>query len=262
MVARPVELALLPPMNMRHGLLALLLAPALAAAAAAAETILVIGDSHSAGSFGQNLDDVLRRTAGNRVATYGVCSARPQSYLSETPHSCGYLFRDFDKKPPAKWLGGRVYKATVSDGKGGTREVTMVKTPSLAQLLTDHVPTLTVVELGANLPLSEESIKKTLELIHKNNSACVWIGPPNMRNPTPAQVDSVYAILRKNKVTAGVSLEDARKDSCLLIDSLSFAYLRYPATGGDGTHYGGALSSLGAKWGADAATAVLDAFKP
>ncbi len=247
---------------MRHVPLALLLATVCVLPAAAADTILVIGDSHAVGSFGQNLDDVLRRGPGNRVATYAVCASRPLSFLSETPHACGHMFRDFDKKAPAKWLGGRVYKATISDGKGGTTEVTMVKTPSLAQLLSDHVPTVTVVELGANLPLTEDSIQKTLELIHKSNSACVWIGPPDMRTPTPSQVDGVYATLRKNKVVEGVTLEAATKDSCLLIDSRSFSYLRYPEKGGDGTHYNGGLAPLAAKWGADAAWAVIDAFKP
>jgi len=246
---------------MRQAPLALLLFAAFALPASAADTILVVGDSHTAGSFGKNLDDVLRRGAGNRVATYGVCSASPQSYLSETPHHCGWLLRDFDKKAPAKWLGKRVYKATVSDGKGGTREVTMIKTPSLSQLLTDHVPTVTVVALGAN-GLSADSIRKTLTLIHANNSVCVWIGPPDTRVRTADQVKALYKALRDNNVTESVSLEDAKKDSCRLVDSFTFAYLRYPAKGGDGSHYSGDLESIGAKWGADAADAVLAAFKP
>lgn len=243
-------------------LLILPVAIALAMSARAADTILVVGDSHTAGSFGQKLDDSLRAVPGGRVATYGVCSASPQSYFSETSHPCGHLFRDFGKKAPAKWLGGRVYKETRPDGKGGTREVEMVKTPELQQLLADHNPTLTVVALGSNVPISGSSIRKTLDAIHKNNSACVWIGPPDMRRPSPGRIDAVYATLRENKVAEPVTLEEARTDSCLLIDSRAFSYLHYPEKGGDGTHYGGELAPLGAKWGADAAAAVLAAFKP
>lgn len=238
------------------------LAAALAWPAQAADTILVVGDSHTAGSFGRTLDDALRAGAGNRVATYGVCSASPSSYFSETPHACGHLFRDFGGKAPAKWLGGRVYKTIRGDGKGGTREVEMVKTPELLQLLGDHGPTVTVVALGSNLPISEASVKKTLSLIHKSGSACVWIGPPDMRRPSAAQIDAVYETLRRGGVVETATLEEARAGSCRLIDSRAFPGVRYPAEGGDGTHYGGALASVGVRWGSDAAAAVLAAFKP
>ena len=228
----------------------------LALPAGAADTILVVGDSHTAGNFGQKLDDDLRAAAGNRVATYGVCSARPASYFADTPHSCGHLFRGFDKKAPAKWLGGRVYKEKLPGG-----EVEWVKTPELAQLLSDHSPTVTVVALGANLPISLDSVGKTLDAIHAAGSACVWIGPPYIRKTSDAQIDSVYATLRKAGVTKSASFEGSRHSSCRLVDSRAFSYLRYPATGGDGMHYGGALSALGTRWGADAAAAVA-AFQP
>jgi len=235
---------------------------ACAATASAGETILIIGDSHTAGPFGGALDDALRAAPGTRVATYGVCSARPHSYFSETPHGCGRRFQDFDKQAPAKWLGSRVYRQQRPDGKGGTREVEFVKTPAFEQLLGDHSPTTTVVALGSNLPISAASVKKTLALIHESGAACVWVGPPNMRKPSQAQMDEVYATLEKNGVTTTATLEEARKNKCRLIDSRAFPALRYPESGGDGTHYQGALTPLGKQWGADAAAAVLAAFKP
>ena len=247
---------------MKPLLSALLLA--LAVSTNAAETILVVGDSHTVGAFGQTIDDTLRAAKGNRVATYGVCSSRPQSYLSETSHGCGHLFRDFDKKAPAKWLGARVYKESRSDGKGGTREVEMVKTPELAQLLTDHTPTVVIVALGSNLPISASSVQKTLELVHKTGAACLWVGAPDMRNPTRAQVDKVYETLAANKVGASVTLEAAKKDSCKLIDSREFPFLKYPETGGGsgGTHYDGKLWPVGVKWGAAAGEAALKILAP
>jgi len=235
---------------------------ALAAPARAADTILVVGDSHTTGSFGQKLDDGLRAAPGHRVATYGVCSARPQSYFSQTAHGCGHLFRDFEKKAPAKWLGSRVYKETRPSKKGGTREVEMVKTPELAQLLGDHSPTIVVVALGSNIPISAASVRRTLELIHQAGAVCVWIGPPNMRRPAAAEVDAVYETLDANGVSTTATRAQSRAKGCRLIDSRAFAGLRYPEEGGDGTHYAGALAPLGGKWGADAAAAVLAAFKP
>ncbi len=137
----------------------------------------------------------------------------------------------------------------------------LIKTPELTQLLTDHTPTVTVVALGSNVPISLDSVNKTLDAIHAAGSACVWIGPPDMRRPSSAQIDAVYATLRKGGVSRLASFEGSRHSSCRLIDSRAFSYLRYPDKGGDGTHYGGGLASLGARWGADAAAAIA-AFKP
>lgn len=242
--------------------LAVLLASASAAPSAAAETVLVVGDSHTAGPFGGALDDALRAAPGNRVATYGVCSARPQSFLSETDHGCGRRFQDFERKAPAKWLGRRVYRKTRPDGKGGTREVEFVKTPALAQLLDDHAPGAVVVALGSNLPVSGPSVRSMLAQIHKSGAACVWVGPPDMRKPSSAQVDEVYQTLLANGVSPTATLEESRKGFCRLVNSRGFADVRYPAQGGDGTHYQGALASLGTAWGKDAAAAVLAFLKP
>lgn len=249
------------PNRVRLSLLLILLSALAPAGAGAADTILVVGDSHTAGSFGQKLDDDLRAGPGNRVATYGVCSARPASYFADAPHSCGFLFRGFDKKAPAKWLGGRVYKERRPDGEGGTKEVELVKTPELTQLLSDHTPTLTVVALGANIPVSLDSVVKTLDAIHAAGSACLWIGPPYIRKTPDAQIDAVYATLRKAGVVKSASHEGSRWSSCRLVDSRAFSYLRYPAAGGDGMHYGGALAPLGSRWGDDAAAAIA-AFTP
>jgi hypothetical protein len=83
-----------------------------------------------------------------------------------------------------------------------------------------------------------------------------------MRRPSSGQIDAVYASLRQNSVVESATLAEARTSSCRLIDSRSFSYLRYPEKGGDGTHYGGELAPVGARWGADAAAAVRAAFNP
>lgn len=228
---------------------------------AAAENILVVGDSHTVGAFGGHIDEALRAVKNYRVATYGVCSSRPQSYMSETAHGCGHVFRDFDKKAPGKWLGSRVYKE-IRKVNGVDKEVEMVKTPELGQLLTDHTPAVVIVALGSNIPINGPSVAKTLAMIHKAGAACLWVGPPNMRRPSKDEVDAVYATLAKNKVDSSVTMEAAKNDSCRLIDSREFSYLKYPEKDGDGTHYMGKLTPLAAKWGDDAAAAAIKALTP
>lgn len=234
-------------------LLALALALLAAAPSRAADTILVVGDSHTAGAFGKALDGALRAAPGNRVATYGVCSAAPSSYVDETPHACGHWFSDFQGTAPAKWLGARQYKATI---KG--KEVTMIKTPEIGQLLADHAPGTVIVALGSN-PTTGAGIDALLAAIHGPTpgagARCVWIGPPDMRSPDKAAVEKTYQLLRKHRVFEGATTWEARQDSCLLIDSRTMT--QYAASGGDGTHYNGALTAAGRKWGADAAAAAL-----
>lgn len=240
------------PPAMRFLLLLLLAVPA------AAGNILVVGDSHTAGAFGQNLDDSLRADVNSRVATYGVCSARPESYLSETAHGCGWLFRGPDKKAPAKWLGGRVTKVKQKNGKGEEVLVDYVKTPELAQLIADHTPDVVVVALGSNMPATDASIDKVLELVHKSGASCFWVGPPDMRKPSRKAVNGVYRQLDDRGITVTASL----KDACRLIDSRDFTYLRYPKEGGDATHYNGELAGMAARWGKETAAAIRKALAP
>lgn len=237
---------------MRWLLLVLLAVPA------SAENILVVGDSHTVGPFGQNLDDALRADAASRVSTFGVCSARPESYLSETAHGCGWLFRGVDKKAPAKWLGGRVFKQKQKNAQGEEIQVDYVKTPELAQLLSDHSPDVVVIALGSNMPTTDAALDKTLDLVHRTGASCFWVGPPDMRRPSRKAVDGVYRQLEDKGITTSADL----KTACRLIDSRDFAYLRYPKEGGDGTHYNGELGGAAARWGKDAAAAIRKALAP
>lgn len=234
-------------------LLCVLLAGA-ASAQDATSTILVVGDSHSAGTFGEQLDTSLRNIGsdrGGKVAFFAVCSSGPNSWLNETEHGCGFLFRDFDKKAPSKWL--RTRKGTVKVN-GQDREVTFVKTPSLAQLLADYKPQVTLVALGSN-PTSAEGVEKMLELIHQTGSACAWIGPPYMRNPPKDAVDKTYDnALKKSGVDPALKLSETKQTGCALIDSRP---LRpgYPDKAGDGTHYEATpeLREQAKQWARDAA---------
>lgn len=218
----------------------------LSACPAFADTVLVIGDSHTDGAFGRALDDGLR--SKERVATYGVCNARPSSYIDETPHHCGHMFRDFQKKEPAKWLGGRLWKGLIKV-KGKETHVTWVKTPALDQLLSDHTPDYVVVALGTN-PIDGQGIDDIKAKIAAAGKSCVWVGPPTTTSPTPKQTAAVYKLLRAHGVVENAVPYEAKNGSCFLVDSASFTTYSGP----DGTHYD---EKAGAAWGAETAKRIL-----
>ena len=230
----------------------LLLAASSVFAQPATRTILVIGDSHSAGTFGRQLYDSLWALPYTRVAFFAVCSSGPNSWLNETEHGCGFMFRDLDKKAPEKWL--RTRKATIKV-RGEDREVTFVKTPLLSQLLEDYKPDVTLIALGSN-PTSADGVANMLAVVHHARSACAWIGPPYMRSPPKAAVDGVYKnALVKSGVDHGLTMDETKQAGCSLIDSRGYSYLRYPESAGDGTHYEATpdLRDLAKQWAKDAA---------
>lgn len=246
-------------------LLAFLLALTVSARAEDPAALLVIGDSHATQIFGKTLEADLRSASG-KVALFAVCSSRPDSFLHETEHSCGYRFRDFDQKSPSKWERTREGEITVTvDGKKEKRKVTFVKTPKLETLLADYSPAGVIVALGSN-GMSGASIKSTLEKIHHarsdRNTACFWIGPPRMRSMADATLAGYYKALKDNDVSAD---SGPLGGGCrLILDSRSLDWLLYPEKGGDGTHYDYSpeLHALGERWGHAAAKAFASALNP
>jgi len=239
----------------------LLLAPS-AARADSAPSIIFIGDSHSVGKFGPTLDDLLRGVPNAKVATYAVCGSRPQSWISESEIGCGWFFRDPDEGSK-KWL--RTRKEQKDDGKGGKKTVTYIKTPSFAQLMADHAPTAVIVELGAN-GLSDDSVKNLLDRIHSYGAMCFWVGPPNMRNQGPKEIDGFYTTLKRAGIQEFVKPAESRGDGCVLFDSRldKRAYLKYPDSGGDGTHFYGfpGADAMAEQWGRDAGALIVPAVTP
>jgi lysophospholipase L1-like esterase len=180
----------------------------LSVSAAAGERILVIGDSHSVGSFGRRLDDLLRERTPE-VATYGSCGSSPSWWFDGRATQCGYFHRG---------LNGR------------SRRGTEAATPLLSTLLSEIEPDTIVVALGANLvnaprDWAERTTRQMVELIAgKPGLRCVWVGPPHGRNKPEPGFGEFYTLL-----------EGIVKPTCEFIDSRPFA--QYPETGGDGVHF-------------------------
>ena len=174
---------------------------------ARAGTVLFVGDSHSVGPFGWKLDELLR-AGGNKTATYASCGSIAQWWTTGKPTPCGYYFRDLDGK-------------TVKGQKGPT--------PIFTALLAEVKPDIVVVELGANYantPSDDFAVKDMAAMAEKIKAAgdaCRWVTKPDSRVGHD-QIPRILELTYK-----------AVSDKCEVFDSTKVT--KYPATGGDGTHY-------------------------
>jgi hypothetical protein len=174
---------------------------------ASAGTVLFIGDSHSVGPFGWEVDALLRE-AGHKTATYASCGSIAAWWVTGKATPCGYFFRGPD---------GRTEK-----GQKGP-------TPIFADLLAAVKPGAVIVELGANYagnPSDEFAIKDMSALadrIKASGAACFWVTKPDSRK-NHDQIPRILELTYK-----------AVSDKCEVFDSTKVT--KYPASGGDGVHY-------------------------
>lgn len=174
--------------------------------------VLVIGDVHTVGVFGRELDRLLRQ-AGARVATYGASGASAWTWLEGGPAATGWIARHADgsvERPP--W------------NKPGA-------VPPLEQLLGTELPDLLVVHLGAHLrDSSEEELQEQVAALCEASRGVklVWVGPPPTREEAKARGG-----LREfdARVRAAVGRSGGYVSSGELVSEYS---------GTDGLRYGGA----------------------
>lgn len=165
-----------------------------------AEKILFIGDSHSQGTYGIEINKLLRQ--GNTVRHYAMCGASPFWWFNEQANSCGSLYID-------------------ETGKTST----LSKTPIITNLISDFQPNTILITMGGNMKDTSSSsrisqVKKLVEAITSKNIKCYWIGPPQV--PDKSAREQLY-----QDIKTGLS------DKCTLIDSRPYAEL----TTSDGLHF-------------------------
>ncbi len=190
---------------------------ALTGSSAFAFNTVFVGDSHSYGKFGEEIDRYLRSVSKN-VTSIASCGSSPSTWMAEKGSkfkstNCGYWKKD------TKSQETRVQEHQVD---------------SFAQELGNLHPDLTVIALGTNILGSptnitseKRHIQAMLETVKKNNSECIWIGPPdegnkNLKANLSAGVKAIKALVEKN--------------DCAFIDSSTLT--KYPVGKGDGIHYG------------------------
>lgn len=192
------------------------------------DRVLHIGDSHTVGIYGQEMDKHLRST-GAKVATYGSAGSSPKWWITGQTTRSGFFSRDAEEKTtqPAKWNDPH-------------------PTPKLKNLLEQFRPNVVIFSLGANLiqasPATVASqMREIADMAKAYGTEIIWVGPPDGREskkPTSKQ-NELYQTLEQVAKTYGD-----------FIDSRPLT--EYPASGGDGVHYWGKEGSRIAKgWAED-----------
>lgn len=187
--------------------------------------VLHIGDSHTVGIYGREMDQLMRAT-GAQVASYGSAGSSPSWWLKGNITRSGFYSRveDGQVDAPADWRTPR-------------------QTPTLPTLLKKHQPSVVIISLGANLlgadgATIEKQVRDLAEVAKASGAKIVWVGPPDGREskkPTSRQ-NALYDHLQRAAAQYGA-----------FIDSRPLT--EYPAQGGDGVHYWGREGSqIARKW--------------
>ncbi len=201
------------------------------ATAVAGTRILLVGDSHSTGTFKDGFLETLGTQSDLESAVYASCGSSPSGWFRDAKgktyrSACGTFRREFGKK------AGSTAPASV---------------PHLPDLITEAKPDVVVVAMGTNqypgsVTAAEPSMRKMLKAVQSQNARCVWVGPPEVGFIPVAKQKEFYAMFERL----------AREEKCLLIDSR--AHTDVAQTDSMKTHYPGAP---GKKWGAAVGGRVL-----
>lgn len=180
--------------------------------------VLEIGDSHSVGTFGKELDAKLRGT-GAQVSTYASAGASASTFVKGTPTKYGYWEKRADGSQS-------------STGYGKSRA-----TPKLEGLIGREKPHVIIVNLGANFRGSnpKSQVDQIGQIAKKHNIPIVWVGPPKTRkdNSNPASIQQFDQKMAAAVAPYGTYVPSSPHTS------------RY--SGGDGLHYNGAQGNQIAK---------------
>jgi hypothetical protein len=194
-------------------------------------SVLFIGDSHSYGKMGIEIEKNLSEVA-SRVVMESSCGSTPSTWMGKTGYEktvCGF------------WL---------KDGKIETRS-NKHKTPKISDELERINPQFTIIELGTNIAAAARpenhagSIKALLEAIKASGSQCIWIGPPDAHS----KIVTNDKLQRTNELLKKITAEF----SCHYIDSL--AITQFPSDSKEGIHYPPKLSK---EWGEKLSVEILD----
>ena len=186
--------------------------------------VLVIGDSHTAGPFGDELDRLLRAKGAN-VHTVGSSGATADNFITGKGTTNGFA----DHKV-----------------NGQTQKTAAHATPKLEELINEDKPDTIIVNLGANFRGAGPSgIKKQVdeigEIAKKHGIKITWVGPPTTR-----QDEGNRSSLQKFD-------EDMKAAVAPYGSYVSSAPFTPKYSGGDGIHYSGEAAK---QWAAGVAGAV------
>lgn len=171
--------------------------------------VLYIGDSHTVGFFGRELDSVLRASyPAWKIETYASCGSSPNWFLPGNAASghtspCGTWFHRYSPADPSK-----LESLTAA-----------APTPLIGSLLASR-PNTVIVALGANMAnwdkgglIGINTARTLSDAIVASGASCVWIGPPDEAGHMPADAAKAQ-VARLN-----AALKSALGDTCRFVES-------------------------------------------
>ena len=185
--------------------------------------ILMIGDSLSAGPFGEAVQQYLARKYGpQNVAAYAACGSSPEHWLAAEPGfytKCGYREAAPGRQP------------IFTEGNPARR----ILTPKLETLVKRHQPTIVIVQLGTNWmdrDLNSGQISSVTDRFIRAARGSgvrqiIWIEPPDSSAMGRTAQNRVHALIQ----------QAAKRDHFEVIDSRQLTNYVRGKTGGDGVHY-------------------------
>lgn len=187
------------------------------------ERVLHVGDSHTVGIYGQEMDKHLRAT-GAKVETYGSAGSSPSWWKTGQTTRSGFFSRDAEGSTvqPKNWRDPH-------------------PTPKFKDLVGRFQPNVIMISLGANLinaspETIEKQVREMAQVAKASGARVVWVGPPDGR-------ESVKPTSKQNQLYQ--QLERVAREYGDFIDSRPLT--EYPASGGDGVHYWGTEGSRRAR---------------
>lgn len=178
--------------------------------------VLMIGDSHTVGAFGTELDKQLRST-GAQVATYGASGSSATQWANGGTTSSGFVTRGAD--------------GSVQQPPWNSRQ----SIPRLEELIAREKPGVIIVNLGANFRNGDPSsqVRSLGEIAKRHGIKLIWVGPPKTREDS-GNDSSIKAF--DQKMAAAM----APYGTYIASDPFTPTY-----SGSDGLHYG---ADAGKKW--------------
>lgn len=173
--------------------------------------VLIIGDSQTVGTYGTNLDNLVRGTKA-KVITYASWGSSPSWWFSGVSATAGYWSKGID---------------------GSETRTKQHETPSIEKILAKEKPDVVIVTMGGNMikNATQQTVSKEVDklgtAITNSGAKLFWAGPPKYdpKTRTPEQLETFYGFLGKAVANHGV-----------LIDSRKFITEYH---GKDGLHYSG-----------------------
>lgn len=174
------------------------------AAREAGPRVLILGASHTVGTFGKKLAELAAALPGARVTVRAIASSAPRHWTKGAQRmGPGFYERDADG----------------AERRGGG----FVPVPAFAGLAASFEPDVVVLALGTNpaqrtpLPATTDEIEKAVlagaEPLARAAAArgrCFWVSPPRMRRFSDKELEKRCASLKAAAEAAGCRFIDSR----------------------------------------------------